>query len=203
MTSHFFNFYFVSFGSFVIKTVLCAAMMLLIASCGKHNYGNDDLYGNGNTRTTRTTGKHSGSSAVSDDGWSTLDIKLDRNDNKALYKEIKEWLGTPYKYAKALKGVGSDCSGFVMMVYLAVYDKPIERNSARIFTKNCREISRDQLKEGDLVFFSGNKIGGITHVGIYLKDGYFAHASSSKGVVISSLSQRYYVNHFKCAGRVK
>lgn len=175
-------------------------MVAIMSSCNKHVYTGDDLYGP-KTSSSRIT-KAPEPKTKSDDGWATLDIKLSRSDNKALYNEIKTWLGTPYAYAHAEKGKGTDCSGFVLKVYLAVYNKPIERNSARIFEKNCRRISRDELKEGDLVFFRG-KSNGISHVGIYLKDGRFAHASSSKGVMISMLSQRYYDTHFYCAGRVK
>lgn len=182
-------------------------LMLALVSCHKNNYANDDIYSTRRNHSSNNTGssyngKSSSTSAISEKGWATLDIELGRGDNKELYREIKTWLGTPYCYAKADKGVGTDCSGFVMKVYLAVYKKPIERNSARIFEKNCKEISRNDLREGDLVFFRG-KGTGITHVGIYLKDGYFAHASSSRGVVVSALSQRYFETHFKCAGRVR
>lgn len=134
--------------------------------------------------------------------WKALDIRLTRHDNKTLYRELKEWLGTPYKYAKSEKGRGTDCSGMVMEVYNKVYKIKLERNSARIFEKNCREIGRHRLKEGDLVFFNNGKSGRISHVGIYLKDGYFVHASSSRGVIVSHLTEKYYDTHFQCAGRV-
>ena len=153
-------------------------------------------------RTTRTTGHDDGSKAETDnDHWKRLDIPLTRHDNKRLYHELRQWLGTPYKYAAANKGIGTDCSGMVMMVYKEVFDIKLERNSARIFERNCRKVSKDKLKEGDLVFFNN---GGdrITHVGIYLKNGYFVHASSSRGVIVSHLTERYYVTHFHCAGRV-
>lgn len=187
------------------------AIMLPLVSCHKNVY-DDDIYGNRNkvtkttktTKTTKNTKKSTtnASSQVPDD-WRTLDIKLERGDNKALYREVKEWLGTPYKYAAMQKGVGSDCSGFVFQIYKSVYNKAIERNSARIFMHNCKEISRDQLREGDLVFFNGGKRGRITHVGLYLKQGYFVHASSSRGVMVSSLNQHYFISHFECAGRIR
>ena len=153
---------------------------------------------------------HTSTSSISGDDrgntnakWKALDIKLTRHDNKALYRELKEWLGTPYKYAKSDKGRGTDCSGMVMEVYKKVFDIKLERNSAKIFEKNCKEIGRHRLKEADLVFFNNGKSDRITHVGIYLKDGYFVHASSSRGVIVSHLTEKYYDTHFQCAGRVK
>jgi lipoprotein Spr len=135
--------------------------------------------------------------------WKRLDIKLDRHDNKKLYNEIKSWLGTPYEGGSHKKQVGTDCSGFVMEIYLNVYDMKIERNSARIYTKNCIPIRYNELSEGDLIFFHNGDGESISHVGIYLKDNKFAHASSSRGVVVDDLSFRYYTEHFYAAGRVK
>ncbi len=134
--------------------------------------------------------------------WKRLDLKLSRHDNKELYSEIKSWLGTPYEGGSHKKQQGSDCSGFVMEIYLSVYDKRIERNSARIYTKNCEPIAVDELREGDLVFFHNGDGESISHVGIYLKDNMFAHASSSRGVVIDDITSRYYTEHFYGAGRV-
>lgn len=188
---------------------MLTVLLISITSCGKRNYSNDDIYNSNSNEKhypTRNRVARVDDTKVKDgdkDDWSKLDIKLGQEDNKGLYKEIKEWLGTPYKYAGNDKGIGADCSGFVMMVFLKVYGKPIERNSARIFNKNCREIKRNELREGDLVFFYSTKSKGINHVGIYLKEGYFAHASSSKGVIITSLYQPYYDTHFLCAGRVR
>lgn len=189
-----------------IILLLCVAVtMLSLFSCGKRNYNNDDIYDKPSKHTTSSVTHSSRADEKGDEykAWKRLDIKLGKEDNKELYNEIKEWLGTPYKYACETKGVSTDCSGFVMKVYLAVYKKPIERNSSRIYEKNCKPISRNKLKEGDLVFFHGKNAGRITHVGIYLKDGYFAHASSSQGVTVNSLTQNYYNTHFECAGRVK
>ena len=90
-----------------------------------------------------------------------------------------------------------------MEVYKTVYGIAIERNSARIYEKNCKPISRERLREGDLVFFNGGKAGRITHVGIYLKDDHFCHTSSSRGVMVSSLNDKYWSAHYECAGRVR
>jgi len=137
-----------------------------------------------------------------DEAWANLRVKLTRQDNKALYDELRRWLGTPYLYGGQTRGVGSDCSGLVVEVYKKVYDVRLERNSAKMLERNCERIDPEELKEGDLVFFV-NGGGRISHVGIYLKEDKFVHASSSRGVVVDDMRQNYYNTHFYAAGRVK
>jgi cell wall-associated NlpC family hydrolase len=143
----------------------------------------------------------SGHGLVSDE-WARLDIKLGRKDNKKLYKELKRWLGTPYAYAEHTCGEGTDCSGMVMEVYQEVYGIKVHRNSAKMLEQNCEPIDLDDLKEGDLVFFITSSDGHVSHVGIYLKDNKFVHASSSRGVTVDDLRQNYYATHFHTAARV-
>jgi lipoprotein Spr len=82
-----------------------------------------------------------------------------------------------------------------------VYDKKIARSAADIF-KDCDPISIERAVTGDLVFF---KIGGknISHVGVYIKDKLFVHASNSRGVIINSLNEAYYKKYFFSAGKMK
>lgn len=143
-----------------------------------------------------------GHGLVSDE-WARLDIKLGRHDNKKLYKELKRWLGTPYVYAAHTCGEGTDCSGMVMEVYQKIYGIKVHRNSAKMLEQNCETIDIDDLKEGDLVFFITSSDGHVSHVGIYLKDYKFVHASSSRGVAVDDLRQNYYATHFHAAARVK
>ena len=140
---------------------------------------------------------------ANNDQWKKLDLQLTRNDNQALYSEIKSWLGTPYAGGGHTKQVGTDCSGFVMEIYLTVYKKALERRGSLMYTNNCQPIDKSQLREGDLVFFHDGSGSRISHVGIYLKDNKFAHASSSRGVVIDDLNANYYVKHYYASGRVK
>ncbi|MEG2218356.1 MAG: C40 family peptidase [Muribaculaceae bacterium] len=132
-----------------------------------------------------------------------LGFNITKHDNKKLYREAQKWIGTPYQYGGHTKD-GTDCSGLVMEIYLEVYNTKLQRNSAKIMSENCREISRNTLKEGDLIFFAtGKNSNRISHVGLYLKDGKFIHSSSSRGVIISELEQKYYQRTFVCAGRVR
>ena len=109
-----------------------------------------------------------------------------------------DWRGTPYCYGGSSKK-GTDCSGFTSNVYKEIYKKEIPRVARDIYA-NSMPIGKYALYEGDLVFFATSGGTKITHVGVYLWDGYFAHASSSKGVMISNLRQGYYQRKFVSGG---
>ncbi len=131
---------------------------------------------------------------------SLLNINIEASDNLHLYMLISQWYGVPHKLAGRDKN-GIDCSAFVLMVYSKVYNYNLNRTSQQMIN-DVRIIRKNQLTEGDLVFFktSGNR---ISHVGIYLKDNKFVHVSSSRGVTISKLDDAYWARTFHAAGRVK
>ena len=136
--------------------------------------------------------------------YETLGLNKAGKDNFALYKEAAVWLHVPHiEGGTSQKGI--DCSFLAYTIYKTVYYKTLERNSAAILKKNCKRISRKKLKEGDLVFFntSGKSKLHVNHVGIYLKDHKFLHASTSKGVIVSDLDDTFYSKAFICGGRVK
>lgn len=127
--------------------------------------------------------------------------KISKTD-KRLITEAESWLGTPYKYAAQDKGSGTDCSGLVMQIYDAAYGVKLPRNSVKQ-AEYCVPVKEKDVKTGDLVFFSiGQKNGKVSHVGIMLDRESFIHASTSKGVVISKMTNSYYIRHFKMYGRV-
>jgi len=117
-----------------------------------------------------------------------------------LYAFIDEWLGVKYKYGGTTKK-GVDCSGFTNLLYNNVFKKELPRSSSDI-AAIAKSISKKELSEGDFVFFSirSNK---VDHVGIYLANNRFVHASTSKGVIISSLEHPYYAKYFKKGGRLE
>jgi len=132
-----------------------------------------------------------------------LGLEINRKDNHALYIEASEWIGVPYRYSGNSKR-GIDCSGLTHQIYRNVYHKKLERNTEGLRTKNCKKIAKSSLKQGDLVFFSTERSKKkATHVGIYLKENKFIHASTSQGVIISDLNENYYKKHWLAAGRVK
>ena len=128
-----------------------------------------------------------------------MDIEMD--DNHSLYVEAAGWLGVPYRSGGTNKR-GVDCSGLTSSIYKKVYHKKLERSSEEQRKKDCRKISKGKLREGDLVFFhNGRKKKRATHVGIYLKNGKFIHASTSRGVIISNLNEDYWKKHWLSGGR--
>lgn len=118
--------------------------------------------------------------------------------HQQLQTEIKAWLGTPYKFG-GTSHQGIDCSGFTKEIYSVIYRKEIPRQSKQQYELS-KKIKLDQMLEGDLVFFNpGTK--DISHVGIYIGQQQFVHASVSKGVVISRLDNPYYKKYFVAVGR--
>jgi lipoprotein Spr len=120
--------------------------------------------------------------------------------NETLYKFINEWQGVPYKYAGKDKS-GIDCSGLTSALYLKVYKKTISSNT-KALVGEVKKISESDLKEGDLVFFITNG-KSISHVGVYLQNHKFVHASTKKGVMISDMNEPYFKQNYASSGRVK
>jgi lipoprotein Spr len=128
-----------------------------------------------------------------------MGVAVNATSNLKLYKFIYEWIGTPYHFGGNTKK-GIDCSAFAKAIYDKVFNTNILRNSGDIFGMTM-PLSKDELREGDLVFFRGNG-RRISHVGVYLGDNRFAHASSSRGVKISNLNEPYYSRTFFKGGRI-
>ncbi|MBR1850976.1 MAG: C40 family peptidase [Bacteroidales bacterium] len=129
-----------------------------------------------------------------------LGLDYSATDNQKLYDAINSWLGVPYKYGGTTRD-GIDCSAFVGHIYKEVYGLTLNR-TANDMQQDVRLIDRTQLREGDLLFFINSK-GKVSHVGIYLKDSLFAHASTSNGVCLSRLTDTYWTTHFYRGGRHK
>ena len=130
-------------------------------------------------------------------------VRLTPNDNIYLYNEGAKWLGVPYR-SGGLTRRGVDCSGLTTQIYKKVYRKKLKNNADDQRTQDCRKVTKGKLEEGDLVFFhNGRSKRRATHVGIYLKDGKFIHASSSQGVIISRVNDTYYRKCWMQGGRVK
>lgn len=116
----------------------------------------------------------------------------------ALNQQYQGWRAVPYK-AGGLSKRGIDCSGFVYLTFRNQLGRPLPRTTKAQYA-NSRKISKSDLQAGDLVFFkTGSK---QLHVGIYLTEGRFLHASSSKGVMVSSLSNVYWHKNFLSARRI-
>ncbi|HTO15339.1 MAG TPA: C40 family peptidase [Edaphocola sp.] len=123
-----------------------------------------------------------------------------KRSSPSLYNFIQEWYGTPYRLGGTTKR-SIDCSAFTRELFADVYSTGLDRTAAMQFMMTTRIYNKEELKEGDLVFFS-IKTKRISHVGVYLGDGKFVHASSSRGVTISDLGQAYWTRYYAGGGRL-
>jgi len=106
----------------------------------------------------------------------------------ALYQQYGAWRGVPYRLG-GLSTRGVDCSGLVQLTYQNVFSHQLPRTTKDL-ARVGKPVKPGERRSGDLVFF---KIGlWQDHVGIYLENGKFMHASASKGVMISSLDETYW-----------
>ena len=129
-----------------------------------------------------------------------LGIVVPANVNPQLLAGLEKWRGVPYKLG-GNSAAGIDCSGLILQLYKEVYQQQTPRTTADLFARSLM-ITVDSLQEGDLVFFSINS-QKPSHAGLYLWNGFFYHASTSKGVMISSLQEAYWKKYFTSAGRIK
>ena len=111
---------------------------------------------------------------------------------QALLEQHQRWAGTPYRIGGTTER-GIDCSALVRNVFRDTFDVELPRSTYDQVHEG-RPIDRQELQAGDLVFF--RPPGRYNHVGIYVGNGYFLHASTSKGVIISSLDNSYWQRYY-------
>ncbi|MGV3547180.1 MAG: C40 family peptidase [Pedobacter sp.] len=143
---------------------ICVILLSILASCGSR-------------KTTSNT-----KAARAADAMANL-------KSKPLYRFINNWTGVRYKLG-GLDKSGIDCSGFALLLQKDIYGKSLPRRS-RDQADAVKKRSYNNLKEGDLIFFS---FGGreVDHVGIYLNGDFFVHASTTRGVVVDDLTLPVY-----------
>jgi len=127
-----------------------------------------------------------------------MGVALSTTSNVKLFQFVYDWIGTPYRFGGTSHN-GIDCSAFTKQLYSDVFNLTIRRNSRDIFSM-VSPLAKADLKEGDLVFFKIHS-RTISHVGIYLGNNKFAHASAG-GVKVSSLDDDYYSHYFYRGGRL-
>ena len=127
-----------------------------------------------------------------------LDLDVESVTNLILFKEIEKWWGTRYRYGGATNK-GIDCSAYSATLVHNVFGLVLPR-TAREQYANCIKLEKEEMLQGDLIFF--NTRSGISHVGLYLGNGFFTHSSTSIGVTISNLSETYWSKKFVSGGRL-
>jgi lipoprotein Spr len=176
------------YGSFIVPVLLIAFCSLSFTK----TYSQDSLTSRYSPLATYPTDLDS---AKVDSFFSEKGISLRDCNNRELYFEIFRWYRTCYRYGgNSQQGV--DCSHFVNMLCEKIYGKKLIGSSASIY-EQCkpRKGGLEKAGEGDLVFFKIKK-KRISHIGIYLQNGRFAHASVQLGVIISNMEESYYKKRF-------
>jgi lipoprotein Spr len=125
--------------------------------------------------------------------YKSVNKNISSKDFKRLISGSKKHLGEPYRYGGRNKK-GWDCSGFVSGMYYSYLNVRLPRNTRSLYNASFR-VKNSKTKPGDLVFFK-IRSKHPSHVGIYLGKGRFIHASTSSGVVVSSLKEKYYKKYF-------
>jgi len=165
---------------------------------------NEDLLASRKVATTETKKESSFATGMMDwlqDKYSNLlEVLPNQISNVMLYRFIDDWYGTKYRMGGTTKK-GVDCSSFVQQLYQYVFGMNILRTACMQFGSAKYINNICDLKEGDLVFFH---IGTsrISHVGVYLRNNFFVHSASSKGVSIANLTDAYWAKYFAGGGRI-
>lgn len=136
----------------------------------------------------------------SGNGVNTEYASMDRRPvgvHDTLMQEYHEWAGTPYRFGGENRD-GIDCSALTQRIFKEQFNYALPRTAGEQMKKG-RRISRAALKPGDLVFFKPTR--RLNHVGVYLGNGSFMHASSSQGVMISQLDSHYWARRYVQARR--
>ena len=176
----------------IVRFILFVSLVVTFSSCGTTKQKNTNLYDP--KQVAELSQKL---------GIELNNTNKDDDRNMALYAESSLWLGVPYRYGGNTRR-GLDCSGLSHIIYKNAYGVTIPRSTAQLTKTKMKKVSRSDLKPGDLVFFATSRDRSkITHVGIYLKDGRFIHASTKRGVVVDNLTDGYYHDRWIRGGRFR
>jgi hypothetical protein len=120
---------------------------------------------------------------------------------RQLAVHVQPWLGTPYRWGNAARGVGTDCSGYSQAVMASAFAASLPRTSIDQFRVGI-SVERRDLRPGDLLFFDMKDAGRVSHVAVYAGQGRFSHAAVKAGVTYDQLAEKHYQRSFRGARRL-
>ncbi len=130
----------------------------------------------------------------------SINSSLVLSNREKVMMEIVKYLNTPYQYGGNNKS-GIDCSAFTQNVFQKSLSFNLPRTASQQYNNGTKVSNQYSLQFGDLVFFNTTKDSFPGHVGIFLGDNLFAHASFSRGVTVSSLKSSYFNTRYVGARR--
>ncbi|MDE7460117.1 MAG: C40 family peptidase [Paramuribaculum sp.] len=179
----------------VISAFIALAVLITagatVSSCGSSRHASSGSHKSASAAVSSSKSKSPGTI--------TIDKSLP-SETRALLAEASKWLGTGYRYGGDTRS-GVDCSGLVLNLYRSALAIKLPRSSSQQ-REYCTRISKKDLMEGDLVFFTTGSNSKVNHVGMYVGNGRMIHSSTSRGVIVSALDEAYYTRTFHSAGRV-
>ena len=129
----------------------------------------------------------------------TVKLSNEQAVKHSLYSQLESWKGTTYQFG-GLSKKGIDCSGFVYLTYLSKFGIQLPRSTNQQAHVGWK-VSQNKLQPGDLVFFQTGL--STKHVGIFIEDRKFVHASKSRGIIVSSLDNEYWSKRYWKATRIR
>jgi len=202
----------------LLLTILFAAVVLVGCSStgnisredGDGSYSSKDVNGYKNseevvstsTLTTKTSINKDNLEAISsslESFISNTDLSGNVDKDEVMFKII-EYLNTPYLWGGTSKR-GIDCSAFIQTIMYQALGVTLPRTSLEQSSVG-EHVDKSDLKFGDLIFFDTMRKGRVTHVGMYLSNGFFAHSGSRTGVAVASLDDEFYTRTYLKAKRV-
>jgi cell wall-associated NlpC family hydrolase len=164
------------------RNILSVCILLLISGCGVTQRTSQPVWDNSGNSSAPITASVSNYSEVT----------------RQLFGAHSEWKGTPYRLGgNGINGV--DCSSFTQIVFQNFFGIDLPRNTRQQLQEGSG-VRRNFVRPGDLIFFRTSR--GMLHVGILMEDGDFLHASTSSGVMISNVSERYWASKYLGARRI-
>lgn len=176
---------------YILRTVSAVAVAVVLSACSSTNTAK-----NMHSETHAVDGSNGFLLQASQDEFETMVRNLDTKSR--LMDQYASWKGVRYRLGGSTRS-GIDCSAFVQRTFREQFGMDLPRSTSEQQDIG-RSISRSKLRTGDLVLFRAGSTG--RHVGIYLGNDQFVHASTSSGVTISSLTDPYWNKRYNEARRV-